>query len=499
MTTIELPPGVVNTASRKAKTGSYRETHLVRWEGGTLLPFGGWEAIDYTAFDSRLRVIHKWVDNEGNLITAFLCEEHCYVDIGDGLLIDITPIDGLEPVPGVGEGGYGDGLYGVGDYGEPPEGVSRNVVATPCFTLDNWGEELRAMTSPDGRLLYWTPQAPTTELAAVPNSPLGRTFVVTPERHIMIFEAGGEPGRVEWSDEEDDTEWAPGTTTKAGGFNVEPRSPVIAAKVAAGGVFFSTARAAHLTRWTGLPYIYESSDTKIADCPPPLSAAAIVAIPEGLMWLSINGFWQFNGVSCTPVTCLIWEWIRKQFNVGFSKYFAAAMPNPAKFEVWFNFVSTEASYNDRLAVYNYKDKTWTMGRLSRICGAAFQSDANPLMSDGTTVFRHEIGYSYPGIDEMPWADTFGINLGNGAVNSTIRQMMPEVIAETPQAVEFTFYKSKNTASKVETVSVPKVVRDNGYVDVRETARNFRMRVQMILAEEWSLGSIEMDIVKRGTK
>lgn len=49
MTTIELPPGVVNTASRKAKTGSCRETHIVRWEGGTMLPFGGWEAIDYAA------------------------------------------------------------------------------------------------------------------------------------------------------------------------------------------------------------------------------------------------------------------------------------------------------------------------------------------------------------------------------------------------------------------------------------------------------------------
>src|SRR5690606_28442386 len=110
--------------------------------------------------------------------------------------------------------------------GESPEGgVSRAVVATPVWTLDNWGEELRAMASADGRLLRWSPETPTVELDEVDNAPLGRTFVVTPERHIMIFEAGGEPGRIEWSDEEDDTEWTPGTTTKAGGFNVEPRSP----------------------------------------------------------------------------------------------------------------------------------------------------------------------------------------------------------------------------------------------------------------------------------
>lgn len=498
MITIDLPPGVVNVASRKAKTGSCRETHLVRWEGSTMLPVGGWETIDYTAFASRLRVIHKWVDNAGQILVAFLCEQHCYVDVGDGILIDITPIDGIAAPPGVGDGGFGDGLYGDGLYGDPPEGVSRDIVATPCYTLDNWGEELRAMTSADGRYLYWTPQAPTTELSAVPNAPAGRTFVVTPERHAMIFEAGGEPGRIEWSDEEDDTEWTLSTTTKAGGFSVEPRSPIISARVGPGGIFFSTARAAHLTRWVGSPYIYEASDTKISDCPPPISAAAIVSVPEGLMWLAVNGFWMFNGVGCYPVDCSVWEWVRKQFNISFSRYFAAAMPNPSKFEVWFNFVSSDASFNDRLVIFNYKDKTWSMGRLSRICGAAFQSDANPLMSDGEWVYRHETGFDYPG-EEMPWAETFVINTGNGSLKTTIRQMLPEIISGSPQAVRFKFYTSNNPTKNVEVLSSGKNVRDNGYVDVRVSGRDIRMRTEMIAQMEWSLGSVQMDVVGRGTQ
>lgn len=491
---VEFPPGVVATASKKKQTGSYRETHLVRWEGGTMLPFKGWETLDYTAFASRLRKVHKWTDNDGNILTAFLCEQHCYVDVGDGLLIDITPIDGLEPVPGVGEGGFGDGPYGDGDYGEPPEGVSRAVVATPCFTLDNWGEELRAMTSPDGRLLYWTPAAPTTELAAVPGAPLGRTFAVTAERHIMIFNAGGEPGRVEWSDEEDDTEWTPGTTTKAGGFNVEPRAQIVGARVGPGGIFFSTSRAAHLIQWVGIPYIYTASDTKIADVPPPLSEAAIIPVPEGLMWQAVNGFWLFNGAGCVPVGCPIWEWIRSNINIDFSKYYAAAIDNPAKFEVWFNFVSLNGDINDRCAVFNYKDKNWTMARITRFCGAAFQSDANPIMSDGEFVFRHEIGYTYFGTESLPWAETHGLNINAGSQMSTIKNMLPEVITEDPATIRFKFYKTRN---RVETLSAAKTIRSNGYVDVRETSGNFRMRIEMMLPNEWSLGMIPMDIVQRG--
>lgn len=499
MITIDLPPGAVNVASRKARTGSYRETHLVRWEGNTMLPFGGWEKIDYDDFDSRLRVIHKWVDNDGNVLVAFLCEQHCYVDVGDGALIDITPVDGIEAPPGVGEGGFGDGPYGDGNYGESPtEGVSRAIVATPCWTLDNWGQDLRAMASADGRLLAWSPSTSSNPLVAVDGAPAGRTFVVTPERHIMIFDAGGEPGRIEWSDEEDDTEWTVGTTTKAGGFNIEPRASTVVAKSTASGIFFSTVRAAHLTRWIGSGYVYSTSDTKIADCPPPLSAASIIPVPEGLMWAAVNGFWAFNGVGCYPVDCAIFEWIRSRINIEFSKYYAAMVPNPSKYEVWFNFVSVEESYNDLAAVYNYKDRNWCMARISRICGAAFQSDANPLMSDGEHVYRHEIGFDYPGA-EMPWAETHVINSGNGSLNTTIRQMLPEVVSEELRPVRFRFYKSNNPTRRDETISGPKTIRDNGYVDVRESARDFRMRIEMMKSVSWSLGITQMDVIARGQK
>jgi hypothetical protein len=312
----------------------------------------------------------------------------------------------------------------------------------------------------------------------------------------MIFDAGNEPGRYEWSDEENNTQWTPGTTTKAGGANVEPRSPIISARVTNGGIFFNTARAAHLVRYIGLPYVYEASDTRIAECPPPLSEASIIEVPEGLMWNSINGFWTFNGVGVYPTPCAIWEWIRDSINVDFSKYQAAMLRNPAKFEVWFSFVSVEASLPDRIAVFNYRDKNWSMGKISRICSAAFQSDINPLMSDGTTVYRHEVGFDYNG-GEMPWAETFTINMGNGSVKSTIKKMLPEIIG-SPSAVQFRFYKSINpTRQDLETISGIKTIRDNGFVDVRETASDFRMLVEMVAQEEWSFGLTEMDIVSRG--
>jgi hypothetical protein len=83
---IILPPGVVNKRSRKANKVNWREVNLLRWDNDTLEPVGGWEKLNYPAFSSDLREMHRWSTNSGDLITAFLCEEHCYVDLGDGSL-----------------------------------------------------------------------------------------------------------------------------------------------------------------------------------------------------------------------------------------------------------------------------------------------------------------------------------------------------------------------------------------------------------------------------
>ena len=66
-------------------------------------------AIRLSAFASRCRAIHGWYGLDGIHYIAYLCETNIYVDIG-GVLVDITPVDGMvAPLP-VGEGGYSDGL-----------------------------------------------------------------------------------------------------------------------------------------------------------------------------------------------------------------------------------------------------------------------------------------------------------------------------------------------------------------------------------------------------
>lgn len=495
MIPIDLPPGVVNIAAKTKKTANWREVNLVRWDNATMRPVGGWEAVDYTPFASRHRASHKWIANDGRMYIAHLCEEHCYVDEGTSL-IDITPVGGIEPPPTVGVGGYGDLKYSDSTYGTPRSGRSRQLTFTPCYTLDNWGEELRAMTSSDGRLLRWSPTTPATPLVAVVNAPISnRSFCVTPERHIILFGAGGNQARFEWSDEEDDTEWTPGITSKAGGFTVEPNAPIVAHKVGTAGILMFTNRTAYIIRHVGLPYIYGYE--KVIDCPVPVSAAAIIEIPDGIFWAAHNGFWIYNGISVAPILCPIWDWIKTGFNLDATKYEATIVNASAKSEAWYFFASGDSAVNNRLAIYNYRDKVWSMGRIGRTCGVSYPNEESPYMSDGVTVWKHEVGSNYPDSAENVWAETFTMNVMEGSTDMTIKQLMPEVVGN-PDVIRFSFAKVQNRASNgLETYSPQRPVRSNGYVDIRETARDFRMRVEQVAEGDWTLGQINVDAVRRG--
>ena len=188
---LEIPPGVVSTATKKMRSSNWSEVNLIRWREGQLMPMGGQLQLDYT-FASRCKVIHGWYGLDGVYHIAYLCEQHLYVDTG-GELEDITPVDGIVAPTGL-AGGFGDGIYDEGLYGTPrdlPGSVS--ITKVPDFySLDNFGNTLFAMTSSDQRLLMWDPavggpailQTADSGRGVVPN---GRCFVVTQERFIVIF------------------------------------------------------------------------------------------------------------------------------------------------------------------------------------------------------------------------------------------------------------------------------------------------------------------------
>jgi hypothetical protein len=170
---IAFPPGLNRTNTRFAVGQNWYDSHLMRWVQGRMRPIGGWELMDLPDLGSPIRAMHVWVDNAGAIRLAILCETKLYVlegpDVtgaGD-ILRDITPAGGIKAPPRLRQGGYGNDKYGANP---TPPGNFPNIYGMgqrnyrtdyrsvgEVWRLANWGDDLLAMASPDGRLLRWQP------------------------------------------------------------------------------------------------------------------------------------------------------------------------------------------------------------------------------------------------------------------------------------------------------------------------------------------------------
>jgi len=503
MVPLELPPGAYYGPTEATYSTRWRELHLMRWKSDALTPLDSWTEVDFE-FASRCKRVHQWVDNIGIKYIAYLCEEHLYIDVG-GTIIDATPVDGIvgpysEEGGGVAVSGYGLDNYGEGDYGTPrePRIILRPI--TPAFTLDTWGEQLLIMTSPDGRLLKWDPQTPGNPAVAVPNAPVGnRFFIVTPERFVVLFGYGGNTRKWGWCDQENNESWADSVTSQAGSYEIAPAAPLLTGVQTRSGMLFFTPKKTYISRSIGLPYVYNYDE--VGGAAVPISPSSIVDAVIGAIWVSESGFWIFDGSSVIPLECPIWNWIREHINEEYSRYEATCVHVSPMSEVWWFFPSMGGRYNDRYVIYNYRDKWWSMGKLARSAGSSASYDNFPIMADGTKAYRHGVPATsgYPGIDEMPWAETYTLNGDDGANISIIREMLVDVQGDYAD-VQFSFLVTDNRTGDVPYQTPKKKAKPNGFVEVRQSGRDFRLRIESGDATSvWTVGRHMIDIKLRGKR
>jgi hypothetical protein len=512
---IEIPPGVVANPTKRMRSSNWAQVNLMRWVEGELQPVGGQSQYTYT-FASRCKRIHGWYDLAGVYHVAYVCEQHVYVDTL-GTLVEITPAGGLAPPALPAQGGYGDLNYGDDTYGDPRAGsVFLAVDRIPdCWSVDNFGQILLIMSSVDGRLLEWDPSATTgTVLTQTTGSPSGRCFVVTQERFVIIYGMyndgttdihgnpdGGSARRFGWCNEEDRNAWDfSNVDSQAGFLDIEPASPIICAENGRFGVLFFTAKKAYVTRYIGLPYIHDYLE--LADDCTPYSPASVTSTSYVILWMSQQGMFSFDGVNITPIACTIRTWIDDDIEVANARE-QACIGHVGNFnEVWWFFPQKGQLFNTRVAIYNYKEQWWSQGQMSRSACVTSSYTQQPIMADGTVAFEHELGSVYGNADP-PWAETFDLNLVNGAKFVTLKQVIPD-LREAAQAAEVQFqFSSQRTRSQgdPEVWTTPVPIRQDGYVDARVTGRDIRMKISCIGPQivPFTLGQHLVDIVVRGDR
>ncbi len=534
---LNFPPGLFETSTKAGMAGKWHDGHLIRWVEGRLRPVLGWERIGFhggATIASPIRALHYWVDNIGVERVGVLCEQHLYVYAG-GQLIDITPVDGIK-TPGVTTlGGFGADLYDTGVYDSPRAVRTDRLRIGHVWKLANWGEDLLAMASPDGRLLRWKPSLPSAKASAVPNAPTpSRTFVVTPERHVMLFGMYLPPpyqntyARFGWCSQENIEDWNfSSTTNTAGYYDIQPASRILAAEAVRGAIIFWTVQGAFVVSYRGLPYIYTYDH--LGAYLGPLSGDAAATYPGGVIWPAADGFWQFDGNAIRQVSCSVLDWFQQTYDAVMTRENMTGFFNGHASELWWSFPSqryvldpitgerTETPgaanpTNDLTIMYNFEEGWWSKAQLGRTAGCPGTMVNFPVMGNGLNLYRHEKGNLYSAEDirldphqdppnpdrrNLPWVRSGAVNVATGKQMATTKQIWIDTDAPLG-AVGYELFAIKGRFSQEPRSKGLKIPRVPGKVDYRITGRDFFLKLQSLKdGVTWTHGQSHLLMSPRG--
>lgn len=382
--------------------------------------------------------------------------------------------------------GYGNWIYGSGTYGTPrPQTSTSGVVTASTWTLDNWGEYLVACRSDEGKIYEWDLDASGRAdlIAAAPID--NAAILVTAERFLFALGAGGNPRKVQWSDQEDNTDWTPSATNQAGDFELVTSGKLVCGERTRYGALLLTTVDAHLAVYQGAPYVYGFERIGIG-CGV-ISAQASVSLENGCAWMTEGGFYLFDG-TVKPLACEVSDYVFSDFNFGQMSKVAGVL-NIDYFEVTWFYPSSGSSENDRYVTWNYRENTWNIGTLSRTTGAAAGVFQYPILFDASGyVYDHETGYNYDGA--TPYAETGPIEFGNGDQIMVARQVVPDEKSQGSVSVSF---KSRFAPEGTETTHGPYTISSK-YTDVRFSGRQVSFRIEAAELGDWRVGNFRLEAV-----
>lgn len=469
---LAIPPGVVRPGTLYQAKGRWYDSQLVRWHEGALQPVGGWDGLsgaDSEDVGGAVRGMFAWKRATGLAYVALGTRNALKVYTG-GTLSDITP-------------------SGLTAGSTNASGTYYNRTEATSWQLDNYGEDLVAVSIADGTLWYWDSSAGVgNDAAALANAPTGCVgVVVTPERFVFALGASLDRRLVVWCDQEGATSWTPTTSNQAGDFPLATQGQIMAGRRSRQETLIWTDVDLWAARYIGgtLVYAFQQVGEKCGA----ISRHAMGMTGERAFWMGPRGFFQYDGFA-RPIECEVGDYVFGRLNRAQASKVCCVV-NADFGEVWWFYPS--GGENDSYVMYDYLDDHWAIGSLVRTSGIDRGFLQYPLLADADgNVYEHENGSDYGGATD-PYIESGPIEIGNGDQVMHVRQIIPDEddLGEVQTTIYSSFYP---TAGEVThgpyTLTNP--------TSVRMTGRQVRVRHAQV-SGGWRVGTMRLEAVPGGLR
>lgn len=295
--------------------------------------------------------------------------------------------------------GWGTGRWGRSTWGSnDPSGVT---VSMRLWSQETFGEDLIANIR-NGGIYYWDATAPTArmvaleDLAGASDAPTIATLinVSAEERHALAFGANPigssvqDPLFVRWSDAEDVANWTPDVTNSAGGYRLSLGTRIVGVAHSRGEILIFTDIAMYSMKWTGPDFTF--SFTPVGINTGTIAPNGIVATNDFVVWMGREQFFVYDG-RIKALECPITDYIFRRLN-----YMQAekvyGYTNSYYNEIGWVYPAGEEC--DSYVIYNYKEKAWYYGSITRTAWLDRGPTELPLATgDDSIMYAHEFGFN----------------------------------------------------------------------------------------------------------
>lgn len=440
------------------------------------------------------------------------------------------------PISGWGSGTWGSGTWGSGAVGSQPLRI---------WNHQNFGQNL-IYGPKGGALYYWdaTVANPLTTRGVALSGISGATDVPSSVNLFMVSDVSRivmafgcpdygsttlDPMLIRWSDQESAINWTSSATTQAGSIRLSHGSLIQAALQVRQEILVWTDTSLYSMQYlTGEPWWQAQL---LSDNVSILSDRACAVAAGVTYWMGNEKFYLYDGrVQALP--CDVREYVFRDFNYSQKELIFASTVDQFN-EIWWFYCSADSTVVNKYVVYNYAERVWYYGTLTRsawvdaglIGDYPVSAGTNTLIYQEFGVDNNETGTAVP-ITAYITSAEFDIDDGHNF--GFIWRVIPDITfrgstAEAPQAT-LSMFPLQNSGSGYTRGTVPvnstsadmSVAGENSYpiirsatvpveqftgqVNIRVRGRQMSMKIASEnLGVQWQLGAPRIDIRQDGRK
>jgi len=332
-----------------------------------------------------------------------------------------------------------------------------------------------------------------------------------------------DPMLIRWSAQDDIYNWTPDPTNQAGFIRISHGSEIVATVQTRQEIVMFTDSAIYSLQYLGPPYVW--APQLLGDNISIMGPNAAVIASGIVYWMGVDKFYSYDG-RVNTLNCDLRRFVFGDLNQEQSLQVFAGT-NEGFNEVWWFYCSASASAIDKYVIYNYLEKIWYYGTLSRTAWLDSGLQSVPIAANYFSntltgnLINHETGLNDNTTGTAVAIDAYisssEFDIGDGHNFGFVWRVLPDLTFENAEntpagalpAVAMTLQGLANSGSGVTSTASQPVAKSSTYVITEQfTGQIFtRMRGRQMIFKIssnqvntcWQLGAPRIDIRPDGRR